>query len=65
MAIARILVPIDFSECSGAAFTTAVELASIGDVDDPETQVLFLNNLSGMEMLLKTSWAELESGKHF
>lgn len=27
MAIARILVPIDFSECSGAAFTTAVELA--------------------------------------
>jgi nucleotide-binding universal stress UspA family protein len=27
MAFSRILVPIDFSECSGAAFTTAVELA--------------------------------------
>lgn len=27
MTISRILVPIDFSECSGAAFTTAVDLA--------------------------------------
>jgi len=49
----------------GTMELTDPTLLKLGDVDDLEHGVLFLNNLSGIQMLLKTTWAELEEGKHF
>jgi hypothetical protein len=49
----------------GSMEVTDPVLLVMGDVDDPETEVLFLNNLSGLSMLVKTTWAKLESGEHF
>ncbi|MEH6758306.1 MAG: hypothetical protein V7676_12480 [Parasphingorhabdus sp.] len=49
----------------GTMQLTAPELLIIGDVEDTEKEVLFLNNLSGLQMLLKTSWEALARGEHF
>ena len=37
----------------------------MGDVSDTENEVLFLNNLSGFQTLMKTSWEALARGDHF
>lgn len=40
-------------------------LLIMGDVTDTENEVLFLNNLSGLHMLVKTTWDALARGDHF
>lgn len=38
---------------------------AMGDVSDPETEVLFSDHSHGILVVKKTSWAELKAGKHF
>lgn len=49
----------------GTMDLTDPALLMIGDVTDTDHEVLFLNNLSGLQTLIKTSWVALARGDHF
>jgi len=49
----------------GTTVLTEPHFLLMQDVDDPETDVLFLNHRSGVATLTKTTWAALEASKDF
>ncbi|MET3726051.1 hypothetical protein [Sphingomonas trueperi] len=49
----------------GTINLTEPALLMMGDVTDTDNEVLFLNNLSGLQMLVKTNWDALARGDHF
>jgi hypothetical protein len=49
----------------GTMDMTEPALLMMGDVTDTDNEVLFLNNLSGFQTLVKTNWNALARGDHF
>ena len=49
----------------GTTVLTEPHYLIMSDVDDPETEVFFLNHRSGFATLTKTTWAALEASKDF
>lgn len=49
----------------GTMDLTEPALLMMGDVTDTDNEVLFLNNLSGFQTLVKTTWDALARGDHF